>query len=100
DALRALLSFPTRRSSDLERGGRRGRGRLASPSRGGGETAGEEADRSAFDIAFDPGDLASEAQPRHRLQAQPAIEQARAVDEGVRSEEHTSELQSQSNLVC
>src|SRR2546427_3144952 len=45
------------------------------------------------------------AQPRHREHA-PAVHPQRAVGGGVavgarvRSEEHTSELQSQSNLVC
>src|SRR5688572_32991787 len=36
-----------------------------------------------------------------RIQAQNLVERLeRAVDESARSEEHTSELQSQSNLVC
>ena len=49
----------------------------------GRETAGQQPDRGALDIAFDPGDLAGEAQPRHRLQAQPAVKKARAVEESV-----------------
>ena len=45
---------------------------------GRGETAGEEADRGAFDITFAARDLAGEAQPRHRLEPQRRIEQRAA----------------------
>src|SRR3546814_18526152 len=41
------------------------------------------ADGGRFHIALDAGDLAGEAQARQRLQAQPGVEQARRIDEGV-----------------
>src|SRR5437762_689511 len=50
---------------------------------GGGEAAGEEADRGALDIALDAGDLPGEAQPRHRLQPQSAVEKFWTIEEGV-----------------
>ena len=50
---------------------------------GGGEAAGEQADRGGLDIALAAGDLAGEAQARHRLQAQRAVEQLRRIEEGV-----------------
>src|SRR2546430_9114163 len=59
--------------------------------------------RVVANVAGDHGDRARE---EHRLDHRvPQVERpeeiARTVDEvGVRSEEHTSELQSQSNLVC
>ena len=56
---------------------RRGLERPAQPL-GGGEAAGDEADRGAFDIALAAGDLAGEAQARRSLQAQTRVEQARA----------------------
>ncbi len=43
--------------------------RFAKPL-GGGEAAGEQADRGGFDVALAAGDLPGEAQPRHRLQAE------------------------------
>src|SRR5689334_24837842 len=65
DHRRDLLSFPTRRSSDLEHAA-------------GGEVVGER-----------------RGSERHRSAVIRAGE-----DRGVRSEEHTSELQSQFHLVC
>ena len=41
--------------------------RLDQIHRGGGEAACQKADRSALDVAFDPGDLAGEADVRHDL---------------------------------
>src|SRR5438552_13117482 len=66
-----------------ECGGRRRRARLSAASLGGGEAAGEQAYGGALDIALDAGDLAGEAQPRHRLQPQCGVEKFRAVEEGV-----------------
>jgi hypothetical protein len=57
---------------------------IAQPYRGS-KAAAQKADRGAFDIAFDAGDLAGEAQPRHRLQAQQAVEQAWAVEDAVQA---------------
>src|SRR5437867_8645954 len=68
---RDLHSFPTRRSSDLGRGGARGHGPLG----------------------------ASAAAPEARGGARPRAEGPRAPS-GPRSEEHTSELQSPYDLVC
>ena len=45
---------------------------------GRGEPAGQQAHGGALDIALDAGDLAGEAQARVGLQAQLAVEQARA----------------------
>src|SRR5258708_4003305 len=65
-------------------GRRRGwRDGYKTPPLGGGELAGHESDGSAFDIAFAAGDLAGEAQARHRLQAQGRIEQTRTVEKRV-----------------
>ena len=50
---------------------------------GGGEPAGDEADRGALDIALAAGDLAGEAQARRGLQAQTGVEQARGIEIGV-----------------
>ena len=50
---------------------------------GGGEAAGEKPDRGALDIAFAPGDLPGEAQTRRAPEAQPRVEQARRIEEGV-----------------
>ena len=50
---------------------------------GGGEAAGDQADRGALDIAFAAGDLAGEAQPRLGLEAEPGVEQARRIEKGV-----------------
>ena len=47
-----------------DRGGRRRRLKLLSQPLSGGEAAGDEADRGAFDIALAAGDLAGEAQAR------------------------------------
>src|SRR3954447_11283671 len=47
------------------------------------ETAGQQSYCGALDITLDPGDLPGEAQPRHRSEAQRAVEQVRAVEEGV-----------------
>ena len=53
--------------------GRRRRGvEVASEPLGGGEAAGDQADRGALDIAFAAGDLAGEAQARARLEPQAA----------------------------
>src|SRR5688572_32119476 len=71
-----LPSFPTRRSSDL---GELVRGRLADP---GG------AARYHRDLAA------------HLAGKRPVDEKVRVQVPFPRSEEHTSELQSQSNLVC
>src|SRR3984885_7990544 len=50
---------------------------------GGGEAAGDEPDRGAFDIALAARDLAGEAQARGGLEAQTRIEQARRIEIGV-----------------
>src|SRR5690242_5459904 len=84
-----LLSFPTRRSSDLHpqralrrvRGARAGRGSAATGHRGAGSGVGERPRRRHFVLR----------EPRHPRRQQP---------HRLRSEEHTSELQSHVNLVC
>src|SRR5271168_5041760 len=50
---------------------------------GGGEPAGDQADRRALDIAFAAGDLAGEAQAWARLQPQPGVNKARRIEIGV-----------------
>src|SRR5206468_2459668 len=47
------------------------------------EAGGEQSYRSAFDITFAAGNLAGEADVRHRLEAQLAVQQARGIDEAV-----------------
>ena len=47
-----------------DRGGRRRGVEIAAEPLGGGEAAGDQADRGALDIAFAAGDLAGEAQAR------------------------------------
>src|SRR5688572_32461987 len=79
---RDLHSFPTRRSSDLEPGS----GRPAHEP-GGRRLPGRRAYRPG-PAAIDP---LSDVRRGRPLPCQRAVE---------RSEEHTSELQSQSNLVC
>src|SRR5438477_12114350 len=74
---RDLHSFPTRRSSDLDVGAR-DEGLGAGPG-----------DDGALDRVFGRDALGRVAELGHHL-----------VVEGVRSEEHTSELQSHVNLVC
>src|SRR5207237_9111746 len=71
-----LHSFPTRRSSDLRRRA------TAAPVRGEhrGRLGARPRDRSVWSARLAPG--------------------RRTTDEGGRSEEHTSELQSHLNLVC
>src|SRR5215475_2934111 len=66
-----------------QRRGRRGRGERATELPGGEEAPGQQADAGTLDIAFDAGDLAREAKPRLRLEAQMPVEQTRAVEEGV-----------------
>ena len=62
----------------------RGRGWIGWPEAlGGGEAAGHQADGRALDIALAAGDLAGEAQARHRLQAQRRVEELRRVEIGV-----------------
>src|SRR5690606_41619056 len=95
--LPALSSFPTRRSSDLE---------IVCNRRGNADAHIREArERSKQEIAapgsyagipglFEnylgyTGDRSRERRQRHSF-----------VDRAVRSEEHTSELQSRENLVC
>src|SRR5205085_8200773 len=77
---RDLHSFPTRRSSDLERAGE---GRLRRPV---------------------PDALSAAGRDVHGVQLLPGVRLLRlcqlGADAAGRSEEHTSELQSQSNLVC
>src|SRR2546422_7735161 len=46
------------------------------------------------------GQLAARQAGRARAQRRPGVGEARARDHGVRSEEHTSELQSRLHLVC
>src|SRR5438270_11687409 len=77
-AHRDLHSFPTRRSSDLP----------SVPTR---------AARRVRSSAVGPDSAAAWRVP-HR--ATPAATRARNGFQRMRSEEHTSELQSQSNLVC
>ena len=64
------------------RRGRRRRERLALPlpSR---ETSGEQADRRAFHVALDPGDLTGKAKPRLGLEPERGVEQLRRVEERV-----------------
>src|SRR5271163_4174836 len=50
---------------------------------GGGEPAGDQADRGAFDIALAAGDLAGEAQARRGLEPQPGVNEARRIEIGV-----------------
>src|SRR5688500_19129157 len=76
---RYLHSFPTRRSSDL-------------PTKGGGTISVDEGRRARaviLDAALPEG-ASEEAAQDGRV----------AIDIDVRSEEHTSELQSPCNLVC
>src|SRR5205085_10935376 len=88
-ALRALHSFPTRRSSDL----------VLHRNVGGGERAARVL-RVALERLADRGthvDLVEQIQATSQIEP----ERHRAQPERAqRSEEHTSELQSQSNLVC
>src|SRR5882762_5769933 len=77
-----------RAAGDMAQQSTHGRGRGWRDGRktlplGGGELAGHESDGGAFDIALAARDLSGKAQPRHRLQAQGGVEQARAVEEGV-----------------
>src|SRR5688500_19727747 len=74
-----LPSFPTRRSSDLPG--------PAVREAGGAPEGGAEPQPSAPL----PGDVRA---------AEPGLRGARLLGRGVRSEEHTSELQSPCNLVC
>src|SRR5256886_640043 len=67
---------------------------LLSLQAAGGVNAGQPAGGGGLGVAFDPDELASQKDPSGALQLQRVPEQRR------RSEEHTSELQSQSNLVC
>src|SRR5205085_10505680 len=99
-APRALHSFPTRRSSDLEvphRVEERQPGQsLVQPGQ-----ATEEPRVSAGELF----EIRRRAEERERADRDAAISgPQRPLDlarpEVVRSEEHTSELQSQSNLVC
>src|SRR5205085_11261578 len=78
---RALHSFPTRRSSDLDYAGRA----YALNPRNGHQVWAASTNGARF--GFGSGNF----------YATPAVAFGR---EEVRSEEHTSELQSQSNLVC
>ena len=56
---------------------------LAEPL-GGGEASGEQPDRGGFHIALAAGDLAGEAQPRHRACSRSVlVEQLRRVEERV-----------------
>src|SRR5688572_31373580 len=73
--------FPTRRSSDLGFG-----------------LDGEELEEEALEL-HDLADLHL-GFLQHRERVAPAVEIAQRAARGLRSEEHTSELQSQSNLVC
>src|SRR2546430_6054089 len=54
--------------------------------------------RSEFDVGPEP-DLAFNGASRE-IPNHIGLSESRTLDSGVRSEEHTSELQSQSNLVC
>src|SRR5205807_9765235 len=92
-AHRALHSFPTRRSSDL----RRVRAHVGPDHR-------QCCDREEEGEA-EPARRASERPANEQVAAQPvaereALEDGRVRVEGLRSEEHTSELQSPCNLVC
>src|SRR5207253_9950796 len=89
----ALHSFPTRRSSDLrapyrQRGGRK----LTSRT----EAAGIARFSSRRACIHSPKRCQSET----RRQPTPRGPASRASVAGVRSEEHTSELQSRGHLVC
>src|SRR5205085_11356307 len=76
-----LHSFPTRRSSDLER---------MRFDRMGVFTYSHEDDTHSFSM---PDDIPAEVK-------QERADELMELQQGIRSEEHTSELQSQSNLVC
>src|SRR5688572_31098773 len=73
---RDLHSFPTRRSSDL-----RSLGGLWTVGEGSGDMPGGGTAKTIMTLGYDP-------------------QKKRFVGTFIRSEEHTSELQSQSNLVC
>src|SRR5690606_41829054 len=80
---RDLLSFPTRRSSDLRRCGGGGRGRHC--------------------VCLRDAAACSLGRAIHVLlhwSAVPVSDPLRVVPSLLRSEEHTSELQSRENLVC
>src|SRR5438034_4357849 len=89
DTRRGLHSFPTRRSSDLEAGRPRFPVLLKAAAGGGGK---------GMRLVREEGELASafEAAQSEALKAFGAGE----VYVEKRSEEHTSELQSHSDLVC
>src|SRR5207237_10868486 len=84
-------SFPTRRSSDL---------RLGHLGRASGILARRRAFEERLELRADQ--LGGKALPKHRAQEPAAVpSQIGMCDErDVRSEEHTSELQSHLNLVC
>src|SRR5205085_11653714 len=99
-AHRDLHSFPTRRSSDLIKARQEGEGIVAkahteqeklASRQAVAQAAQEEAERIVADAA--------EQARRARLEAEDYVD-AKLAQFEIRSEEHTSELQSQSNLVC
>src|SRR5205085_6159994 len=95
DNLRALRSFPTRRSSDLAHA-------LASlraqePPSATTEPAGSSSER---DVVAERCGRAAGVVDAHAADAIVGKLDGQRDDDCPRSEEHTSELQSQSNLVC
>src|SRR5690606_40992577 len=91
-ALRALPSFPTRRSSDLI-ARRRGIGREAEPIQ-----PGRVEERARQRRQRERG--GPRQQQRRGRQPEKGQSQHARQGDAVRSEEHTSELQSRENLVC
>src|SRR5690606_39303875 len=87
-SVRVLPSFPTRRSSDLLAGPQAGG---ADPDPAGGATAGRRPHH--LDVG-NPAPLGPPVRVGH------VVAEARLLAADVRSEEHTSELQSRENLVC
>src|SRR5205085_11225268 len=85
----SLLSFPTQRSSDLWR-----YGALPSYSHAGRRSCGRAARHAGIAPCLCLGDL------RPARHYRPGRRSPRHKQGAIRSEEHTSELQSQSNLVC
>src|SRR5690606_41874739 len=92
-ALRDLPSFPTRRSSDLNRFGGLQADEVVHQCWVGAELPG-------ISLPLDPATLADHRQAIGDVQRQVDVLFGDQDRLAVRSEEHTSELQSRENLVC
>src|SRR5204862_5069793 len=97
---RAAPSFPTRRSSDLARwNSGSGAADCGSwPPRSEGPAGLELYNSSTTDFRCDT--LGTCASPAENLRRLPGVSHRKSVDDELRSEEHTSELQSRRDLVC